>query len=70
MSAEYTTTTTIRAAPEVVWRVLTDAAGYSGWNPEIVGIEGRMALNERIKVRLRTADGTLRSRRRSSPRSL
>jgi hypothetical protein len=41
---EFVTRSTIRAAPERVWDILTDAPGYSDWNPEIVGVEGRMAL--------------------------
>ena len=61
MSAEYTTVTKIQAPPETVWKILTDAAGYAGWNPEIVGIAGRMALNERITARVKLGDGAIRN---------
>jgi uncharacterized protein YndB with AHSA1/START domain len=50
----------INAPPERVWEILTDAAGYAEWNPEIVGLEGRMALDERIVARVRLGDGALR----------
>jgi uncharacterized protein YndB with AHSA1/START domain len=43
-----------------VWRVLTDATGYADWNPEIVGIDGRMALSERITARVRLGSGAIR----------
>ncbi len=60
MSAEYATATKIQAAPETVWQILTDAAGYADWNPEIIGIAGRMALHQRIKARVRLGDGAVR----------
>lgn len=50
----------INAPPERVWEILTDAAGYAEWNPEIVGLEGRMALDERIVARVRLGDGAVR----------
>jgi uncharacterized protein YndB with AHSA1/START domain len=40
---EYTTSSTIGASPERVWAILTNGAAYPEWNPEIVGIDGRMA---------------------------
>jgi uncharacterized protein YndB with AHSA1/START domain len=57
---EYLTVSTIRSTPELVWRILTDATGYADWNPEIVGIDGRMALNERITVRVKLGSGAIR----------
>jgi len=44
----------------MVWKVLTDATGYAEWNPEIVGIDGRMALSERITARVRLGSGAIR----------
>lgn len=58
---EYVTVSEIRAAPETVWKVLTDATAYADWNPEIIGIEGRMALNERIKAHVKVGDGAIRT---------
>ena len=58
---EYTTTATIAASPEAVWSVLTDAAGYADWNPEIIGIDGQFAANARITARVRLGSGAVRS---------
>jgi hypothetical protein len=43
--------------------VLTDAASYASWNPEIVAVAGRFAAGERIRVRVRLGDGAIRSLR-------
>ena len=61
MHNEYVTSAIMRAAPEAVWKILTDAAGYAQWNPEIMGIDGRIALNERIKARVKVQSGAIRS---------
>ena len=57
---EYITVSSIRATPETVWKVLTDATGYADWNLEIIGIDGRMALNERITARVKLGSGAIR----------
>jgi uncharacterized protein YndB with AHSA1/START domain len=57
---EYVTTSTINASAERVWKVLTDAAGYAAWNPEIIGIEGHFTLGGQIKARVRLGDGAVR----------
>jgi uncharacterized protein YndB with AHSA1/START domain len=56
----YETMVVIDAPPERVWQVLTDAAAYQEWNPEIVGVEGQMGLGKRIVARVRLGDGALR----------
>jgi hypothetical protein len=58
---EFVTESTIRTAPERVWEILTNAPGYAEWNPEIVAIEGRMALNERIRARVSVGGGAIRA---------
>jgi uncharacterized protein YndB with AHSA1/START domain len=58
---EYVTTSIIAASPERVWAVLADADAYQGWNPEIVGVEGRFALGARITARVRLGDGAVRA---------
>src|SRR5436305_8134525 len=58
---EFVTRSTIRAAPEHVWEILTNAACYAEWNPEIVAIEGRMALGERIRARVKVGSGAVRT---------
>lgn len=57
---EYSTMVVINAPPERVWQVLTDSGAYQEWNPEIIGVEGNMALGERIVARVRLGDGALR----------
>jgi uncharacterized protein YndB with AHSA1/START domain len=58
---DYVTTAAIAAAPDVVWRILTDAAGYADWNPEIVALAGRFAPGERIQARVRLGSGAVRN---------
>jgi uncharacterized protein YndB with AHSA1/START domain len=58
---EYITTSIIDASRESVWAILTDAAGYKDWNPEIVGIDGRIALGERIAAHVRLGGGVMRT---------
>jgi uncharacterized protein YndB with AHSA1/START domain len=43
-------TVSIRATPEKIWALLTDAAGYSKWNTTVQKIEGRIASGERITI--------------------
>jgi uncharacterized protein YndB with AHSA1/START domain len=57
---EYDTGSRINAAPETVWRILTDAAGYASWNPEIVDIQGSLAANARITARVKVGGGAIR----------
>jgi hypothetical protein len=42
--------TTIRALPERIWAILTDAAGYPAWNPTVSRVDGRIAPGERIAL--------------------
>lgn len=58
---EYTTIATIDATPETVWAVLTDGGEYRHWNPEIVGIDGQIALGARITAHVRLGDGAVRA---------
>ena len=58
---EYISTIGIDAPPEDVWAILTDAAGYQAWNPEIIHLDGSMTLNGRIKARVKLGDGAIRT---------
>jgi hypothetical protein len=40
----------IRALPDIVWRLLTDAAGFPRWNSTVTGIEGQIREGERLKL--------------------
>ena len=42
--------TSIRATPERIWALLTDAAGYTRWNNTVQKVAGKIALGERITV--------------------
>jgi hypothetical protein len=46
----FATSITIRARPEAVWAVLTDAAGYPQWNSTVAKIDGRIAAGETVTV--------------------
>src|SRR5215472_8783281 len=58
---EYVAASTIAASAERVWSVLADAATYSQWNPEIIGIRGQFATGARIVAQVRLGDGAVRS---------
>ena len=47
---EYSSTISIRSTPERVWSLLTDAASYASWNPEIKRVEGKIALGEKLRA--------------------
>jgi hypothetical protein len=42
--------TTIRATPERIWNLLTDAAGYNRWNNTVDKVTGKIAPGERVTV--------------------
>jgi hypothetical protein len=46
---EYSASTVINAAPEVVWKILTDASGYPAWDLTMDHIEGKLSLGETVK---------------------
>jgi hypothetical protein len=52
---ECTIQTTIRASPERVWTLLTDAAGFPRWNSTVTSIEGDIAEGKTLKLRVPTA---------------
>lgn len=46
----YSVNKVIAAPADEVWELLTNAAGYTEWNPTIVSLEGQIALGNRIKL--------------------
>jgi len=46
----YEAGSTIRATPDAIWEILTDAASYATWDNGVVRVEGRIAPGETIKV--------------------
>lgn len=53
----FSTTTTIHGAPEAIWALLTDAAGYPAWNTTVDRIEGTIAPGAKIKVFAKISPG-------------
>ena len=47
---DYAVTRTINAPADRVWALLTDASGYTSWNPTIVSLDGTIAVGERISL--------------------
>ena len=47
----YSVKASIRATPERIWALLTDAAEYTRWNNTVEKVEGEIALGERVTVR-------------------
>jgi hypothetical protein len=46
----YHASSTIKASPETIWAILTDAPGDADWDSGIVRVEGRIRPGEKIKV--------------------
>ena len=40
----------IRAEKDLIWALLTNAAGYPKWNSTVISIEGTIALGETIRL--------------------
>lgn len=53
----YEATADIHAAPEVIWSILTDAPGISGWDSGVDRVEGTIAPGARIKVHVKANPG-------------
>ena len=53
----FRTSTSIRATPEAVWAILTDAPRYTTWNPTVEKIEGRIAPGEKVTVHAKINPG-------------
>ena len=50
-------TVEIAAAPEVVWRHLTDAEGFPVWNSTVESIQGPIELGSRLAIEVPSAPG-------------
>lgn len=46
----FETRTQIQAPAERVWALLTDAPNYTSWNHTVTGVDGTIALGEKITV--------------------
>jgi uncharacterized protein YndB with AHSA1/START domain len=46
--------TTIKASPDQVWALLTNAAGFPRWNSTVTSIEGEIAEGRTLKLKVPT----------------
>jgi hypothetical protein len=53
----FSATTTIKASPETIWAILTNAPGYPEWDPGVDRIEGRIAPGEKITAYTKLSPG-------------
>jgi hypothetical protein len=53
----YEATSNIKASPDRIWALLTDASRYPAWNTTIDRVEGRIAPGETIKVLVKVNPG-------------
>jgi len=47
---QFSTRTTIGAAPDHVWRILTDLPAWATWNTTVTSTEGTVALGNKVTV--------------------
>ena len=50
-SRECSVSTNIRAKPEVIWGLLTNAANMPKWNSTVISVEGNIKLGEKIALK-------------------
>lgn len=44
----FTASTNIKATPETIWAIITDAPHYPDWDPGVIRIDGDIAAGEKI----------------------
>ena len=49
--------TVIAAPADLVWQILSDGPAYRRWNPFITQLEGRLAVGQRLRVRIAPPGG-------------
>jgi uncharacterized protein YndB with AHSA1/START domain len=57
-SLECGVTINIRAKPETIWKLLTDAKDFPRWNSTVTGIDGDIREGGRLRVRVPGTDRT------------
>lgn len=57
MAKEIKTEIVIQAAPEKIWKILTDFESYPQWNPFIVSVTGDVEKGNKIVVSIKPSDG-------------
>ncbi|MEI6621012.1 MAG: SRPBCC domain-containing protein [Actinomycetes bacterium] len=54
---QFVTEITIDSSPERIWSILTDLASWQSWNTTIAGVDGAIALGNKIKVEVTANPG-------------
>jgi hypothetical protein len=54
---EHSAATTIKASPDAIWAILTNAAAYPEWDPGVDRVEGRIAAGEKITAFTKASPG-------------
>lgn len=49
----------IKANPEKIWKLLTDASNYTKWNSTLESLEGNIALGGTVKMKIPQASGRI-----------
>ena len=49
---QYTIAISIKATPEKIWSLITNAAAIPRWNSTVTSIEGTIALGQKIKLKV------------------
>ena len=49
--------TSIRATPEAIWEILTNASQYTAWNTTLDKVEGRIAPGEKVTLHAKLSPG-------------
>jgi uncharacterized protein YndB with AHSA1/START domain len=53
----YEASAVINAAPDQVWRVLSDIAAWPTWNSGVTKVDGRLALGEKLSITVEANPG-------------
>jgi hypothetical protein len=56
----YQTSQAIQAPREKIWAILTDAPHYTDWDQDLVSLNGRIALGEKIAIKTKYSSQTFR----------
>jgi hypothetical protein len=53
----FSASTRIKASPEAIWKILTDAPAYPSWNTTVTGVDGQIAPGKKITVHAKISPG-------------
>ena len=54
---KFETTIEIKAAPDKVWSILTNAEAYPNWNSTVEKVDGQIALGQKVTVYAKATPG-------------